>query len=470
MACDDSEGIPMTKVALLNYTGNRDNWGCQATSRGLVSFLQDSVLVARGCSLATIAYPHKHWFDDHVSAIHGDRLRHIFAQPSPGRDDLQFLESLARERFGSRFDEAKEADVVIFQGEGSIGPSYQYRSVRLFALPFLAKQLWGRRVFALNQTLYANNVEDGAVLANIMNGFDLVAVREVMSLRFALAAGIRRPVLCPDLAFRDYRTAGRPPVGAVPAIPSVPYFCVTGSAAIKQYSLEAFASLVREIAVTHAMTPVLLSSTKKDIDFSNRVATSLGDLGCRSLHSRDYPDVASIYPVLSHAAFVIGGRYHTVVSALALATPAIILPANTSKCEGLGPMLGMDIPVCDPSDRQQILAQVAHAVHRREDIARQLRQKRQTFEVIFQGFAGCLGALIEGNEPDWASLRQEPQWQTAPITIAEANQRIYDSHNHAEELSQGGLGRLRMAAELFGARRLGLLGRSIDRSFETGAS
>lgn len=447
------------QAALVNYTGNRDNWGCQATSRSLLHFLRTEVLDTSGHSIFTVDYPPTHWYDEDIDALHGLQLKSIYASRKPGQDELLLLERLTKERFGTEFDRVRTADVVLFQGEGSIGPSYQFRSVRLFALPFLAKHLWRKPVFAMNQTLYANNAEDAIVLANVMNAFDMVAVREAISLQFARSAGIRNVVLCPDMAFRDAHMDGAVGLAVPQNLPSR-FYCVSGSAAIKQYSLEAFVSLLREISNRFDIAPVLLASTKKDGDFSRRVADRLSDVGSRVITSSDYPDVRSIYPILSSAEFVIGGRYHTIVSALSVGTPVVILPANTYKCEGIGPLLGVDLPVHDLGKPWQILDDVEVIMRDRKAAGTELRLEIKRLEKSFNDFAACLKLRIDGE--DDARCPDPPDF--TEIHIAPENQRIYSAHNEAEVASVPELARMQRQAKLFFARKLGILRRSISRS------
>ena len=110
-------------AAVLNFTGGRANWGCQATSIGLYRFLKHVLNPQGFTKIDTIPYPPSHLQDVWHQKIHGKRIRRILASQDPSLADLKFLEGLCRSRFRHYVDIVKNADVVFFQGEGTMGAS-----------------------------------------------------------------------------------------------------------------------------------------------------------------------------------------------------------------------------------------------------------------------------------------------------------------------------------------------------------
>ena len=51
------------RVALTNYTGDRGNWGCQATSRNLLAFLKETFSANPSASIDVIPFPTAHPID-----------------------------------------------------------------------------------------------------------------------------------------------------------------------------------------------------------------------------------------------------------------------------------------------------------------------------------------------------------------------------------------------------------------------
>lgn len=67
------------RIVVTNYTGDRGNWGCQATSRELLRFLQETAPDRDASSIMTVILPAPHTFDRHVGSGYGGRLRRIYS-------------------------------------------------------------------------------------------------------------------------------------------------------------------------------------------------------------------------------------------------------------------------------------------------------------------------------------------------------------------------------------------------------
>lgn len=392
------------KIALTNFTGGRSNWGCRATSLGLTAFLGSECL-PRDAVLETVPLPRNHALDRLHEAAHGSRIREIYGKEQPTDGDLELIERLTRERFGHYFDLVRDADVVLFQGEGSIGPSDYLRNVRLFGLPFLAGRKWKKPVLSLNQTLFAASESDRNVLRAIMRGFDLVAVREAASYAFGREMGLsERLVCCPDMAFREERTAR----SASTVMVEGDYFCVTGSAMLGELDLRMIARTVDAIADATGLAPVLLHSRRKDREVLGRMLNS-----SRKIGAADVPDHEDIVAILSRSKFVFGGRYHTAVSALSKTTPVILLPGNTFKSEGISDLIGVDFRVFSPSDTKEVAAAATDMVARQEDFRSRISAGLDRIAGMHAAFAGLMrDALREGRvtASRYEALHPAVQW------------------------------------------------------------
>ena len=392
------------KIALTNYTGDRSNWGCRATSIGLVDFLRSECLPP-DVRLDTVPLPVSHEVDRLHEAVHGRRLRAMYASAQPSAADLDLLEELARERFGSHFDVVRDSDLVFFQGEGSIGPANYLRNVRLFGLPFLASRKWNKPVISLNQTIYAAGGSDRRVLASIFSGFDLVAVREAASYSFAKEMGLSdRLVCCPDMAFREDRVSSdRSPVGVDRG-----YFCVSGSAALKKLDEKMIARAVERIADATGLAPVLVHSRKQDRDMlGTRLASS------RSIGAGDMPDHHQLVSLLAGAKFVFGGRYHTAISALSRTTPVILLPGNTFKSEGIADLIGVDFRIFSPSEVSAMAAASLDLVAREDEYRARIGAGLAGIAMMHAAFAELVRDGLRNRSVDvtrYASLHPNVRW------------------------------------------------------------
>lgn len=380
------------KIVVLNYTGDRGNWGCQATSRNLLDFLRSTLGCIPQLDLATVPLPRSHAVDDLVAAAHGARIRGIYAAEHPAVKDLHFLEAITRERFGDQLAPVETADVVVFQGEGSIGPQRYLRNAQLFGPPFLAAHLWRRTVVAMNQTLYACDTDDARILARIFGGFDLVAVREARSYAFARGIGLAGTLLCPDLAFAAATFA---PATHAP-VPTVPYFCIAGAAVLSSDDIGPTLAAIRQIAVRHGLRPVFVFSRPQDESLVRAAANLPGDLAFDVISAADYGRFEQVLPLLANATLVLGRRYHTAISALAQGTPVIVLPGNTFKSEGLGPMLGLEIPVISAHDVAGIVAEADRLIQGGEQLRTRIRNAVEQVRARHGRFGEVMQRFVTG--------------------------------------------------------------------------
>ncbi len=220
--------------------------------------------------------------------------------------------------------------MLFFQAEGTIGPERHFHGVRLFAIPYLAKHLWSKPVIAMNMSVYATTPAYYQILKSVLSAFDAVVLREAKSFATCQQLGLTNIYVCPDMAFLSHRTG---PSNNMLA-DSGPYFCVTGSAAIDHLDTSAYAKLVCSLSETLGLTAVVLFSREKDRKLAEEVAITDSTAKRIVLSTKELPGYCEILPVLAGGKFVIGGRYHTSISALSQGCPVILLPGNTHKSEG----------------------------------------------------------------------------------------------------------------------------------------
>ena len=340
------------KAVILNFTGQRENWGCQATSWNLYRFCWTTLKPLGLDHLAIVPLPPGCISDSFVQKRYGARIRAIYSDPNPSTQDLEFLERLARRRFGDMVDRVRSADVVFFQGEGTMGPGRYYENLRFFGLPFLASRLWKKPVISLNQSFVIDRDVDRAAAVNIFGKFKVVALREGRSLERCLENRIETAVLCPDMAFLDALNT----VASAPAVSdNAGYFCATGSAGLGGYHVDDYVNSLAVVAYRTGLTPVFLYSRSSDTIIGQKLKEILGEDGLKILSVADLPSYQELLPVLASAKFTVGGRYHSSVSSMAMRTPVILTAGNTHKSEGLGQLLQMSLPIHASDDTDGIV-------------------------------------------------------------------------------------------------------------------
>jgi hypothetical protein len=404
------------KIVVLNYTGDRGNWGCQATSENLLLFLRMAFGGTGDLNILTVPFPRENKIDRLQEAVYGDFIRETYLSDCPSTKALEQLERLTTERFGHFAEETRNADLVIFQGEGTIGPSTFFRNTRLFGLPFIAACLWRKPVYAMNQTIYACNHADSAALAGILRRFDLLAVREMASLNLARRLRLNNAVLCPDMAFA--------PEAPSPdrSVDERPYFCVTGSAAAEYYDHDMFVAVVKALKRALGLDAVYLYSRGND----GRLADEEVFQG-RVFTNKELPHYSHLNPLFQKACFVFGGRYHSAITAMANGTPALLLPGNTFKSEGMGPMLGIDCQVFDISEIDAIVAEaraiMADLPGKRLDLELAVGKARQ-FQQEFAEVIRAMALRTSGEAALLAPFRSRVPERHVEVRFGELYQKI----------------------------------------------
>lgn len=327
-------------IAIINFTGFRANWGCQATSWGLLSLLNENLEIEALPRLSPIPLLPRHEID---LQLEQHQLQSIYAAMLDvskygiaASKALKYLEELALQRYGRYAAKTKTADLVIFQAEGTMAGTDFLRGARLLLLPFVAKHAWKKSVLALNQTIYSCDEAFTPVMAAAYNSFDLTAVRENMSFDAAQKAGIHEVSHIPDAAFL---VRPRP---LLQKLPVDRYFAVTGTAwfdaPAENETHEKIFATADHLKQRTGLTPLVTVSTGPDGTLIKLARKYWGEDGFASIPP-NAPYTAAAH-ALQQCRFVLSGRYHMTIMALATGTPAIQLPGNSYKNEGLSAMLG----------------------------------------------------------------------------------------------------------------------------------
>lgn len=289
------------RISVLNYTGDRANWGCQATSRELLNYLRGVAAPAQVefhlVPMLNRTRPY-YFVQRHLEASVRRALCRNWLGPISaltllvaglilhGRDLLRVLRS----------------DVVVFQAEGTMAGTDLLKGTSLLVLPAIAARIFRKKVVSQNQTLFSADPEFEAVLLNCLKTFHVVAVRESASYHYAHRLGVEDVRLIPDTAFLTQPSATQPESIIEPECTDG-YFCVAGSSIIQFIPLDALVSTIQRVSDDTGLCPVLLISSKQDEVLRARLAEVLGEI--RTVRpDASHNDVAR---VLADAGFLIGG-------------------------------------------------------------------------------------------------------------------------------------------------------------------
>lgn len=397
----------MRRVAIINFTGFRGNWGCQATSFELIKFIAGCFPDGTALKLDCVPLLPGSRVDQSYDA-RLDEVFEAFSAVAAGDQGspLALLTQACEARYGFWADIVKAADLVVFQAEGSMGLGANFaRGPRLMLLPFVAKHAWGRRVISLNQTFYSHDARIRQNAAEAFGSFDFTAFREGASVSLARQCGVQNAAYVPDVAFLSRPSGGKD-------LPSGDYFAVSGSALKDPRRYDLILDQTRRIADATGLKPLIAVS--RDLQMKLKVLT-----GWRSGSYALVPRGATYTHVtryLGQTRFLLGGRYHMSIMAAAAGAPNIVLTGNSFKSEGLVSLLASPRPVFDFDETEAIVSAAVEAAEQqqaeRAQVARQVSLIRQTLADA----QDHLRAMINGQDP--GPFRDAlPEFSLTPETL-----------------------------------------------------
>lgn len=344
----------MKRIAIINFTGFRGNWGCQATSFELVKFACGLYPAGTPVQITPIPLLPSSAVDQSYDA-ELDQVFDAFTAVADGGDTkaLAYLTKACNARYGFWADIVRRADLVIFQAEGSMGLGANFaRGPRLMLLPFVAKHAWGRTVISLNQSFYSHDARIRQNAAEAFGTFDFTAFREGASVALARQCGVSQAAYVPDLAFMSQPSGGPDLAGG--------HFAVSGSALKDPRRYDLILDQTRQIAKATGLKPLIAVSR----DLKMKAKVMFGWRPGRYATVAAGATYTQVTRSLSQCAFLLGGRYHMSIMSAAGGTPNIILTGNSFKNEGLVSLLASPRPVYGFADTDDIVAAAIDVAHR----------------------------------------------------------------------------------------------------------
>lgn len=380
------------RIAIVNFTGFRQNWGCQATSWGLIELLNRELEPDFLPNLTIVPLIPRHEIDRRIQQesqqdIH-DAMMDVCEHGPSAAKSLEYLERLTFERYGRYASQTRNSDLVILQAEGTMSGTDFVCSARLLLLPFVAKHAWKKPVMAMNQTIFSCDESFTRVMAAAYNSFDLVTVRENISFDAAQRAGIRNVLHIPDAAFLTR------PIREINDIPVGRHFAMTGTAWAEDDTYQKIFLTADRIKQETGLVPLVAVSTGPDRKLIEFARDHWGENGFATI-----PPGAS-YAVATHALqqcrFLLSGRYHMSIMAATVGTPVIQLPGNSYKNEGLSAMLGGLFPVRGFDDHDTLVGDAAAILADPEGMAGALHAALQPINDRLQQAGHYFAALQKG--------------------------------------------------------------------------
>jgi len=356
------------KVVITNYTGDRQNWGCQSTSRGLERFLAHHL---PGVQIATL--PLRSQFPRLKGVPRGELRKELLAILRGTSTSPRLLEGVYDEH---EIRHLREADLVLFQGEGTMVGTSFYNGENLLVAPIAAAKLFQKPVWSINQTVFSLDETFTKFLVEAYStAFERNYLREAASLGYLQGLSVPNCALLPDLAFYDTEASGERSV-------EPGFAAMSGMARIERLP----GSLFEETAgalIDRYLKLVFLASTNMDMAMAELLKARFGngiELVMGSSRSRK-----EAFSAIQSAKVFVSGRYHMNIFSAKAGTPFIPFLSNTHKNLGLTQMLGYPIAPRLFSEDYSLLPDLERVERERAVLSTKLRNSSEAIRCFLDG-------------------------------------------------------------------------------------
>jgi len=364
------------RVLLLNYTAGERNWGCIATSRGLLKLIKK-------------AYPNARI---RKRPIRFAKSLGEYKFPSSTKDFDVYLSS--RIHTSPEFKWFNWADVIILNGEGSI---HEWPDPNVHPEPYLRllevyssnRFFPDKKIMTVNQSVDYWSDEFAEWVNRAYQSCDYISVREPRSLGRLRKMNLKQTKLVPDAAFltkpvlehkaRVFLTKRGIKNG---------YIAVFFGENIGRAKIDNLENIIRNIHKRLAKQVVLFAAPYPDTYVAHELQLRL-ELPIIGLEA--YPEM--LVGILSMASLVLSGRFHCCIFAALARTPFVPFRSNTDKIEGLVELLNYPVPVTvfEESNHEDVFNIVKYTWQKHSELCEELRYNvPQIVSAVRKGYQNVL--------------------------------------------------------------------------------
>lgn len=408
------------RVCVAGWTGDRPNWGCQATSFGLLEDLREG---GEGFDLHVLPATllHRTSLQRRVGRLLSPVLLRAMADGWPGAARIvdRMVPRLYRP---DALRAALGADLVVQTAEGNLDGLTFDSSAGMLLLAWHARRR-GRPTISLNQTLFLARGGVERAVAGAYRDFAFHTVREPRSVEFCRRIGLEAAFV-PDAAFRtdpldsDWRRFVEPQ-------PRAPLMVLTGSPLGTDVLETGYVRIAADFAKRSGLQVCGAFWQEKPRRIVAEICREAG--GLEPTFIRPGTDFRGLSAVLRKAALTVGGRYHTALKSAVVGTPFVLLPSGTHKSEGLIEMLGYPLPVRAFEDLQGVRSDLEAVLDRRSELSKlllastaEIRERRRAVVPLLARTYRELPNLDDATTwPEYRALLDGGQGGTRTLTSCE---------------------------------------------------
>tara|TARA_B100000242_G_C43051228_1_gene491144 strand:+ start:2036 stop:3301 length:1266 start_codon:yes stop_codon:yes gene_type:complete len=369
------------KVFLFNDSTSQNNWGCRATTLGLIKLIEEggheivgSMQLEKISTIKTnnvtsvlkkILKKNKYLFKLirslawNVKKMGGYRLGFI----SSFKDFDGFSKMILSQRIWKQeLPQMQVADLILVNGEGSIYGNEQKGFFTLFVCWF-AKIKLNKRCALVNHTLDLSNPNMESIAKIVYPMLDDISFREKISEdKYKKICNIDKNLFVPDAAFvhkvntheslRTFQNNNKEKLLGLNIIEDN-YICILGSSILGRpeksnlFPIDQFLFLVEKLLQQKYKVIMVASDTTDESPFKKiAILKNLPFFGAST-------DLKSGIAILTNAICLIGGRWHPSILASLGGTPSIMMSANTSKTKAFLNMFDLPDKIYDPFSLDQ---------------------------------------------------------------------------------------------------------------------
>lgn len=365
------------KIVLLNYTGNEDNWGCQATSKQLLKLLRrfnDFIEVYR-VEIFSSEKKSLTFFDDLFIRFKLKLINNkIFETNVLLIKILKFiLFNISLNRM--KYKNLNTCKKVILNGEGSIHGNSK-NSISLFFDVWLSKKIFNKEVIVVNHTLQFDNSQSKRLIKKAYNNIDKFIIREPYSLENIKEIGINNVNIAGDAAFLE-ESCSNDMLNAILKSNNLEknnYICISGSATLEKMSLNKHIDLLNEISRNFKVPIVLFASTNIDRRRMKELKKNIPELILFDNYRYEYKEIIG---VIKNCLIHLTGRFHPMIFSIITSTPFVAYHSNTIKMNGVLNMIDYPLEAIDlyNMDSNKIIKKLQYVLNNQRSISNDLSNK-----------------------------------------------------------------------------------------------
>lgn len=350
-------------ILILNYTGNDSNWGCQATSKNIITLLNRTNNISleyieiedNGSKYRKLLSKLRF---EIMNRIINDSLVKFFT------NIFKYIHPLEMENI----NKIDSCDILILNGEGSLH-GYNNELMKFIQYLMYAKKL-AKSVYIINHSLQFDNDDAKKFLKILYKYSDKNYFREKLSYDNSKVLNIKNCYIVPDAAFLNYYI-NTDKVELKVKLPSK-YILASGSIILSKNNTSYF-KLLKKLQIYYELPVIFIASCNVDKSLKELVTKKYGFI---YLDDKDL-SVDQVQKLIKNSDFFYSGRFHLNIFAATVGKIFIPFKSNTIKMQGFLNLI--DYPLdeidIDSLNQKKEFEKIIHLMSQKKEVETRIYEK-----------------------------------------------------------------------------------------------